>query len=901
MTDLFQMRFGVLATCVIAALSLVATSVSHAQTSNSLLANRRLISVRAENEPLQRLLLRIGSQSGLSIVLNGNISGRASVALDNVTVDQALTAVLKPLGYAYERDGNIVVVLERGSPGPSPNISPSPTLMPTVLNATIVSADRAAAILEQLYPHAHISADHSANAVIVVATTEEIQGMRTVLQGIDIKNPGSLTVEAVQVHIANPSDVVAKLKPLYPNARIAAGPNKAILIAATPQDMAPIKAIINSIDTPAASPVPTSASAEAVKIMQGQPRDIARAIAHEFPMVRASVAGTSIILAGSLDDVTKAKTLIALIDLPSANAKYIQVYRIHFLDAKSVGDLIRSSFPDAQVTVDPELNAISVRANTSEQQRISDAITQLDVAPGAAINPAGGPTIQQPGSVTSAVGPGGTNVEVVSLKAAAPGVNGAPSTSAADIATTVTQAMQQSAPDLRITVPPNSTQLVLTGSPYSIKLARDMINQLDVAQKLVVLDTEILEVDETVAKNLGLQVSPIVSSLYTEVTPVAPPTGGTPPPLQGFQTFGRTPVSFTATLNLLIQRGSARILADPRITTISGRTATIRAGDNISILTTTGGGVGTPITTQLQTFQTGVSLDITPVINAGNFITVTLHPSVNSLAGINNGIPQISTRETQTTVAMQEDQTLIIGGLIQDSTSRSETRIPVLGDLPLVGRIFRSQSLNRTRNELIITVTPHIVYPGAVSNVLPGPPLPSIPTAAPLPTLPPGTRLPTPWPSPSGSLPMIPQSQASPLPASPITGTAVSPMTASTSSPAAFALANVFTFGKPPASNYAGPNDPVLIYYARFTPTVIKNGDNVEITAITTINVSTLTISYPGFATQLAQSGPGQWQTAYNFNTSALPVGQNRVNLTLTASSLAGQSSTIQIPVSIVP
>ena len=100
------------------------------------------------------------------------------------------------------------------------------------------------------------------------------------------------------------------------------------------------------------------------------------------------------------------------------------------------------------------------------------------------------------------------------------------------------------------------------------------------------------------------------------------------------------------------------MLADPRITTISGRTATIRAGDNIAILTTTGGGTGTVATTQLQTFQTGVTLDITPVVNAGNFITVALHPTVNSLAGISNGIPQIATRDTQTTVAMREDETL---------------------------------------------------------------------------------------------------------------------------------------------------------------------------------------------------------------------------------------------------
>ncbi|MDB5028174.1 MAG: hypothetical protein JWO66_1863, partial [Candidatus Eremiobacteraeota bacterium] len=145
--------------------------------------------------------------------------------------------------------------------------------------------------------------------------------------------------------------------------------------------------------------------------------------------------------------------------------------------------------------------------------------------------------------------------------------------------------------------------------------------------------------------------------------------------------------------------------------------------------------------TQLQTFQTGVTLDITPVVNAGNFITVSLHPTVNSLAGIANGIPQIATRDTQTTVAMREDETLVIGGLIQDTTTRNETKIPLLGDLPLVGRAFRNEAMTRSRNELIITVTPHILTPGGRS-VLPGPPLPAIPSPAPLPTLPPAATLP---------------------------------------------------------------------------------------------------------------------------------------------------------------
>jgi len=616
-------------------------------------------------------------------------------------------------------------------------VGAAPPLQPAVLSVQVISASRAAAVMRALYPRARITVDSGANALVVVAPPEDVAGMRTVLQGIDVRNPTRPASDAVQLHHADPATVSARLRGLYPGARIAQAPNKTLLIAASPADLAQIKTLVATIDTPPATPAPSPAPVEAVRVTKASPRDVARAIAHQFRTVRASVAGQSVLLGGPPDDVAKAKALVALIDQPQAGVRYTQVYRLRYIDARSAGDLIARSFREARVTTDAALNALSVVATTAEHQRIADALAQLDVSGAAAVS-TNGPPVQQAGSSVD-VAAGG--IEVISLKAAAPGLNGAPSSSATDIAATVTQALQGQAPDLHITVPPNATQLVLTGSPYAIRLAKTLIDQLDVEQKLVVLDTEILEVDESAAKNLGLSFSsPVVSSTFSEVSPVAP-DGGTPPPFLKFQPLGRTPLSFGLSLNLLIQTGKGRVLGDPRITTISGRTATIRAGDNIAILTTTGGGTGTVATTQLQTFQTGVTLDITPVVNAGNFITVALHPTVNSLAGISNGIPQIATRDTQTTVAMREDETLIIGGLIQDTETRFDTKIPLLGDLPLVGRAFRNASLNRSRNELIITVTPHIVTPGA-RFVSPGPPLPAVPSPAPLPTLAPGTVLP---------------------------------------------------------------------------------------------------------------------------------------------------------------
>jgi type II secretory pathway component GspD/PulD (secretin) len=843
-------------------------------------------SLHVSGIPVRDALARIARLYGARIAVAPDVRGRVSASFDHRSLDEALAAVLAPIGATWSRANRVVVVTLDTRAEPQPSGSPNP---PTVLSLQIIGAARAANVLRSLYPHDRIAVDASANAIVVVAPPADVAAMRTVIEGIDVRDPARPVSEAVQLRSADPAAVAAQLRRIYPTARIAEAPNRTLLIEAKPADLTQIKALVAALDTPLPTSAPSTAPVDAVRVTRAAPRDVARAIANQFRGVRASVAGQSVVLGGAPDEVAKAKALVALIDQPASGVRYTQIYRLRFVEAKSVADLLSRSFHDVAITIDAGLNALSVLATPAEQQRIADALGQLD-ASGAG----GGPPVQQAGSAE----PGGGGAEVISLRAAAPGLNGAPSSSATDIATTVTQALQSQASDLRITVPPNSTQLVLTGSPYAIRLAKGLIDQLDVEQKLVVLDTEILEVDENAAKNLGLSLStPVLSTTLNETTPNAF-NGGTPPPFLNFQTLTRTPLAFGVNLNLLIQSGKGRVLADPRITTISGRTATIRAGDNIAILTTTGGGTGTVATTQLQTFQTGVTLDITPVVNAGNFITVALHPTVNSLSGVSNGIPQISTRDTQTTVAMREDQTLVIGGLIQDTLTTSSAKIPWLGDLPLIGKAFRNDSYTRQRNELIITVTPHVVSPDAAGAAL-GAGLPAIPTPQPLPTLPPGTTLP-PIAKPDGS----PAPKAAPTVAvAPVTqpllavphGAAPSPL------PSAFAATNVFTHGQPPSNNYAGPTDPVQIFYATFSPTVLRNGAPVHFTAVTTTNVSRLTIGYQGFQTQIAQTAPGQWQSAYNFSTAGLTPGQTGVALTVTATRLDGAASSIQIPVSVVP
>lgn len=800
----------------------------------------------------------------------------------------------------------------RTHPTPTPSPTPNP---PVVITFQVISAARGAQILRSVYPNARITVDLHANAVIVLAPGYDEQGMRTIASGIDTKNPTATAVDTYQLKVLKPQTVAERLSGVFPQARVLVAPNRTIIIMASPADMSQIKAIVSAIDTAPPTPTPKPRyPAEAVRVTQRNVKQVARAVANETPNVRVAISGSEILLSGPPDEVEHAKQLVAELDVPQMGTQYTQVYRLKYIDAASVADLFRRSFSNLPIAVDGDLNAITVTSNLTVQRRIADAVSQLDVPP------PGAPGAGEGG------GPASSGIEVVELKAAIPGLQGGTSTTATDIATTVTQALQGSASDLHIVVPPNSTDLVLTGSPYSIKLAKELISKLDRPQTMVAMDTEVLEVDEGTIKQLGLQFpTAAVSTTFTEVPPVYPP-GNTVPgagqqiPYLNFFPLIRSPISFTLELNFLIANNKARILEDPRITTISGRTASLHAGETVNILTTTGGGTGTVATTQVQSFQTGVTLDITPVVNDGDYITVTLHPTVNSIAAISAaGVPNIQTRDTTTTVGLRDGQTIVIAGLIEDVDSRSIQKIPFLGDLPLLGRaLFTYQNVQKTRNELIVTVTPHIVRTGENGAI--GTTKLGLPHPEGLPTLPPGTQLPAPRAVPEG-LPtpapepterrtpvplMVPTPAVRPQSNTPPPGGVAtakpSPTTPSGAPtpgalPSAFSQTNVYTFGQAPQNNYAAPNAAPQIFFVQVSPSVVKNGEQMSIAAITTSNVAKLTFgpnSLLPMAT-LQSVGPGQWEGSFPFSAAGLPIGQGAVTLTLTATT--GMGSTVALPV----
>ena len=870
-------------------LSAVAASANTAVAAPAHAGHQQKITVHAQNEPVRTVLIRIARAAGANLAITQGVSGYVTVELRDVRLAGALHAVLDPLGATYHvRNG--VYVVERGS-----EVLAGAVSGPAVVPVTMMPVKRAAAMLRPLFPSVSISEDARSNALVAIGSAADVQALRAVLQGIDVKSASAPLTEAYALRgPVQASALAAKLHAAFPSAAFVAAGTKQLLVTAPPADAQQIRSAIAALDAVSATPSPTPTAAEAVAIARRSPRDVARSLSAQVPGLRVAVSGSAVVLSGPPEAVTRGKTLIAQLDVPSFGERYTQLYRIRALDASSVADLLRRSFHELEITVDASLNAIAVTATAAQQQRIADALSQLDPAPGS------------PGVPGGAGGPAsGGSTDLLTLKSFVPGQP----QGGVDAVASFTQALQIVTPDVRVVQLPTPGQIALVGPPASVRTAREFIDKVDVVAPLVVLDTEILEVDETVAKNLGLQLgTAALSTTFSEVQPLPNPDG-TPTRIGQFQALTRTPISFTAQLNLLIQNGKGRVLADPRITTLSGRTASIRAGDTISILTTTAGNAGTIATTQVQSFQTGVTLDITPSVTPDGGITVVLHPVVNSLIGTNAGVPVISTRDTQTTVHLHDDETLVIGGLIQENDTRTTTKIPILGDLPLVGRVFRNENVQGQRNELIIVVTPHVVKPG--KPIVPGPAVRAIPTPAALPTLPPNAHLPLPSGQLSARSSTVPASAGSgSFVAAPILSAAMLPVRASgpapptpnpvrNPSPAAFAQTNVFTFGSAPQSNFAKPSDPVQIFYATLFPTVLANGTPVRIAVVTTSNATAVKLQIGTQSIGLSQTGAGQWQAAFPFPAGALPVGQSSIAATLIASRADGTSASIPIPLNL--
>lgn len=183
----------------------------------------------------------------------------------------------------------------------------------------------------------------------------------------------------------------------------------------------------------------------------------------------------------------------------------------------------------------------------------------------------------------------------------------------------------------------------------------------------------------------------------------------------GAMTLGRITNNYfiNATLTAAAAQGKVKVLSDPKIATINNVPANINVTTQIPYVTSNVASTG--VQTQTVSYAvTGIQLAVTPTINADGRITLQINPNVSqpsatAAASAVTGAPAIDSRSANTTVVVKDGETIVIGGLISDSVSNQVAKIPILGDIPILGWLFKKKSVVRNRAELLIFVTPKIL------------------------------------------------------------------------------------------------------------------------------------------------------------------------------------------------
>lgn len=369
-----------------------------------------------------------------------------------------------------------------------------------------------------------------------------------------------------------------------------------------------------------------------------------------------------------------------------------QEFVLEAAPAANIVEFLKGQYPDVVFTPHPTINGFYAKGTQQELKEIKSKLPNLDQVPA----PAPAPRREY---ITVNYGKAD---EIQTL-----------------LATLV--------PDVGLNLDKRMGILIVEGTDEQIEQVQEVLANIDRPLKQVMLDFKVVELNETGSKNLGVQWSDdagamgVFNTTFAEIVPSLfynPDRhmitndefslGETESDLTAFNlgTFGRSPLLIKAALSFVVENSDSKTLASPRIATQSGEQAEVYVGQRYPIV------FYDPRAGQFQVqyVDIGTKLEATPEVKDDGHVVVELTPTTSSAGNlVNNQYPITYERTAKSKVRVKDGDTIVLGGLISDSEKHSVSKLPLLGDLPIIGALFRYESHSSDRNEVVFMVTPHIM------------------------------------------------------------------------------------------------------------------------------------------------------------------------------------------------
>jgi general secretion pathway protein D len=271
-----------------------------------------------------------------------------------------------------------------------------------------------------------------------------------------------------------------------------------------------------------------------------------------------------------------------------------------------------------------------------------------------------------------------------------------------------------------ISLDEQNNRVVIYGLKEDINTITKIVQKLDTPQQQVYVEAKIIEISETRTQNIGLEYGlngfySSGSSLNTFASSLNSLGSVNPLSLTQLSGYGYSPailkssITLGATINLLKENKALEVVSEPSILCINNKESSIYVGETRSV--PTGTTVGTTTTTNYEREDIGLRLTIKPRLSSNNKVTLDIKTTIEDikLAATTSLVPDTNKKEVLTTAIVNNGENVIIGGLIKNKMETSEYKVPFLGDIPLLGTLFKSDYDYEDKINLVIIVTPYIV------------------------------------------------------------------------------------------------------------------------------------------------------------------------------------------------
>jgi general secretion pathway protein D len=286
--------------------------------------------------------------------------------------------------------------------------------------------------------------------------------------------------------------------------------------------------------------------------------------------------------------------------------------------------------------------------------------------------------------------------------------------------------------DVKILADVETNSLILTGPRDEYLVVEEVVSKLDIPRRMVYLEALIMEVQVNKEFNIGVQwggggsfadetgtlVGGFSGSAATPYNVIQGMTAD-PPVLPGGFTMGvlRRGIeiggvyfpNLGAVVNAYKNDNDVNVIATPQILTTDNKKATIKVGENVPYITSRNTTDALQDYTNYEYKDVATTLTITPQINQAEVVRLEIGVEVIKLKDLNQGNPTTFTRTADTTVVIHNKETVVIGGMIGQDTTTGDYKVPLLGDIPLLGWLFKSHGNSQQKTNLFIFITPYIV------------------------------------------------------------------------------------------------------------------------------------------------------------------------------------------------